>query len=184
MNTNQGTRSSSIRIASRSVCDEDQNRIKQLIFLLGADQGNKTNSWATNINILSDTTEAWQCLCPLTPVKSSNQEPQKGTIKRSGTISPIKILDPGRISTVIFKWLCTPWCITPLTLQRMPLFSNASALPSDWKQSTCWSPQGAVPPLVSSVFLISWPAHHSHCSQPWMSCGLVPKSIWNRGQEA
>jgi len=37
------TRGSHIRIACRSICDRDQNGIKQLTLFLGADQGIKTN---------------------------------------------------------------------------------------------------------------------------------------------
>jgi len=45
-----------------NVCDQDQNEIKQSMFLLGADQGLKTNSnllISTDQHILSDTKEAW-----------------------------------------------------------------------------------------------------------------------------
>ena len=40
----QRNKGSHIDVACRSVCDRDQNEIKQSTFILGADQGIKTNS--------------------------------------------------------------------------------------------------------------------------------------------
>jgi len=52
---------SHIRVACRSVCSWDQNRIKQSIIFLGANQGMKTNSErliSTDQRTCSDTKEA------------------------------------------------------------------------------------------------------------------------------
>ena len=80
------TQGSHLCVACSSICDWDQNGIKRTTFLLGADQGLKTNSeWLTS-------TESTQILrhgnmfVLWTLVKSSNQELWKGTIIQSRMI--------------------------------------------------------------------------------------------------
>ena len=83
------TRGSHICVACRSVCDRDQNGTKRSMFFFGADQGIKTNSErlvSTDQYTFLDTTEVWLRFVFWTPVKSSDQEPWNGAIKRSRTI--------------------------------------------------------------------------------------------------
>ena len=56
------SRGSHIRVAFRSVCDWDQNGIKQSMFFFGADQGIKTNSErliSKDQRTFLDTMEVW-----------------------------------------------------------------------------------------------------------------------------
>ena len=78
---------SALYVLCRSICDRDQNWIKRSKAFLGADQGIKVTSKL----LKSMDQERAAAIQPLSLWKSSNQEPQKGTIKR---VLLIKILDP------------------------------------------------------------------------------------------
>ena len=81
-------RSGHIDVACRSICDWDQNGIKQSMFFLGANQGIKTNSeWLISTRSTHFLTylAGVAAFCPLNSRKIK-QEPRNGAIKQSRTI--------------------------------------------------------------------------------------------------
>jgi len=71
-----------LHVTFRTICNQDQNVIKQSMFFLGADQNIKTNyELLTSMDQRMRRQHFIHCCNPLSVVKSSDQELQKGMIK-------------------------------------------------------------------------------------------------------